>query len=159
MVTKKTSKKKPTKKKVSHKKTTKKKVAKKTSENKAIPTLKLQSENDIAMDFAVKAYKKFKKIIKSAVLFGSLAKQKISLGSDIDIVLIIDDVSINWDQELIAWYREELDKLILANPYRGSLHINTIKLSTWWQDLLKGDPVVLNVLRDGKALLDEISFN
>jgi len=146
-----------------HKKVVKKKHSKRakvsdTPKEKSVPTLKLQSEHDIAMDFAVKAYKKFDKIIKSIVLFGSVAKRKISLGSDIDIVMIIDDVSINWDQELIAWYREELDKIVLENPYRGSLHINTIKLSTWWQDLLKGDPVVLNVLRTGEAMIDYGGF-
>ncbi len=123
-----------------------------------IPTLNLKTESEIAMDFAVKAYQKFNKIIKSVVLFGSLAKKRISLGSDIDIIIIIDDVSLNWDQELIAWYREELDKLILENPYRASLHINTTKLSTWWQDLLKGDPVVLNILRSGEPILDNGGF-
>jgi len=158
MVTKKNSKKKVVKKSTKKKSTKKKATEKKEISEKSVPTLKLQSEHDIAMDFAVKSYKKFKKIIKSIALFGSLSKQKISLGSDIDIVIIIDDVSINWDQELIAWYREELDKIVLENPYRGSLHINTIKLSTWWQDLLKGDPVVLNVLREGQVLIDEGGF-
>jgi len=138
--------------------------SKKTEEQKQdspkdkIPTLNLKTEHDIAMDFAVKAYQKFSKIIKSVVLFGSLAKKRISLGSDIDIIMIIDDVSLNWDQELIAWYREELDKLILENPYRASIHINTTKLSTWWQDLLKGDPVVLNILRSGEPILDNGGF-
>ncbi|VVB82336.1 Uncharacterised protein [uncultured archaeon] len=68
--------------------------------------------------------------------------------------MIIDDVSIVWDQELIGWYREELDKLIRKNPYQKDLHINTIKLSTWWEDLMRGDPVVLNVLRYGEAMID-----
>ena len=113
---------------------------------KNFTTLKLKRESDIAMDFAVKVYKKFDKIVKSIVLFGSTTKQTSVAGSDIDIIIIIDDVSIKWDQKLIAWYRQELDKILRANPYRKSLHINTIKLSTWWEDLLKGDPVVLNVL-------------
>ena len=90
------------------------------------PTLNLQTEHDIAMDFAVKVYKKFDKIIKSVVLFGSTAKKTQEKGSDIDIVIIIDDASIMWDQELIAWYREELEKIILENPYKHSLHVNTI---------------------------------
>jgi uncharacterized protein (UPF0332 family) len=69
-------------------------------------------------------------------------------------VIIIDDATIVWDQELIAWYREELDKLLRANPYNKSLHINTIKLTTWWEDLMRGDPVVLNILRYGESLID-----
>jgi predicted nucleotidyltransferase/uncharacterized protein (UPF0332 family) len=118
------------------------------------PTMNITSEKDIAMDFATKVYTKFNKIIKSIVLFGSSAKKLSVEGSDIDIIIIIDDCTIQWDEELIAWYREELGKVIKLNPYKKSLHINSVKLSTWWDDLLRGDPVVVNVLRWGEALID-----
>lgn len=119
-----------------------------------IPTLQLKREHEIALDFATKVYKKFDKSIKSIILFGSTVKQTAVAGSDIDIIIVIDDVSIRWDQEMIAWYREELDKIIRANPYQKALHLNTIKLSTWWNDLMRGDPVVINVLRYGESLID-----
>lgn len=125
---------------------------------KNFPTLQLKLESDIAMDFAIKAYEKFDKLVKSIVLFGSSVKQDVVAGSDIDIVLIIDDVAVSWDEELIAWYREELDKLVRQNPYEKSLHINTIKLSTWWEDLIRGDPVVLNILRYGESMIDFAGF-
>jgi len=145
------------------KKSSKKKFVKKTKKKseineKDIPTLKLKSESAIAMDFATKAYKKFEKSIKSIILFGSAVKQTSVSGSDIDIIIILDDVSINWDQELIAWYRQELDKILRANPYKKDLHINTVKLSTWWEDLLKGDPVIINILRYGEAMIDMAGF-
>jgi predicted nucleotidyltransferase/uncharacterized protein (UPF0332 family) len=117
-------------------------------------TMKLFAERDIAMDFATKVYKKFTEMIKSVILFGSSAKKVSTPDSDIDIIVIIDDVSIKWDLELIAWYREELGKIISANPYRKSLHINTVKLSSWWSDLIRGDPVVVNVIRYGDPLID-----
>lgn len=117
-------------------------------------TLELTEERDIAMDFAAKVYEKFGQIIKSIVLFGSVAKREASLGSDIDIVIIIDDATIQWDQELIAWYREELGKIVQLNPYKKSLHLNTVKLSTWWNELLRGEPVVINMIRWGEALID-----
>jgi len=143
----------------SNKKSKKKsKISKKVKVNKDFPTLQLKKEADIAMDFAAKVYKKFDKMIKSVVLFGSAAKQAAVTGSDIDIIIIIDDVTVNWDQELIAWYRQELEKLIKNNPYQGNLHINTIKLSTWWEDLIKGDPVVINILRYGEAMIDLAGF-
>jgi len=140
-----------------------KKIDSKKKEDKkkskiSIPTLQLKSEHEIAMDFAVKAYQKFDKIIKSIALFCSLTKKKIEAGSDIDIIVLIDDAAIKWDQELIAWYREELEKLLKANPYQGSLHINTIKLTTWWEDLLRGDPLVMNILRNGEPLIDMAGF-
>jgi len=125
---------------------------------KNISTLQLKTEDDISMDFAVKIYKKFDKIVKSIVLFGSSTKQNAVPGSDIDIMILIDDASIKWDQELIAWYREELEKIIQESPYKKSLHINTIKLTTWWEDLMRGDPVVLSILRYGEALIDAGGF-
>jgi len=150
------------------KKVSKKKIVKKTTsrsesgkskiDSKNLPTLKLKKEDEIAMDFAVKVYKKFDKMVKSVVLFGSSTKQTATTESDIDIVIILDDVSINWEQELIAWYRTELDKILSTSPYQKSLHINTIKLSTWWKDLMKGDPVVLNILRYGEAIIDMAGF-
>lgn len=117
-------------------------------------TMKINNERDIALDFATKVYKKFSEMIKSIVLFGSSAKQISLPESDIDIIIIIDDVSVKWDLELISWYREELGKIIATNPYKKSLHINTVKLSTWWEDLLRGDPVVVNVIRYGDTLID-----
>jgi len=117
-------------------------------------TLLIAGEREIAADFAMKVYEEFDQMIKSVVLFGSSAKKVSTPDSDIDIIIIIDDVSVRWDQELIAWYREELGKLIKANPYRKSLHINSVKLTTWWEDLMRGDPVVINVLRYGDALID-----
>ncbi|MBW6442340.1 nucleotidyltransferase domain-containing protein [Patescibacteria group bacterium] len=122
------------------------------------PTLKLKKERDIAMDFATKAYQRFDKIIKSIILFGSTVKQTQVSGSDIDIILLIDDMAINWDQELIGWYRTELEKLLKDNPYQINLHINTVKLSTWWEDLMRGDPLILNILRHGESIIDLAGF-
>ncbi|MCD4771727.1 nucleotidyltransferase domain-containing protein [archaeon] len=131
----------------------KKPVVKKVSAKNSL-TMKIAGEREIASDFAMKVYDKFDQMIKSIVLFGSSAKKVSTPSSDIDIIVIIDDVSIRWDEELIAWYREELRKLIVRNPYRKSLHVNTVKLSTWWDDMMRGDPVVINVLRYGDALVD-----
>ena len=117
-------------------------------------TLQLVKRRDIASDFATKAYAKFDKIIKSIILFGSTAKGVAEEKSDIDIIIIIDDCTIQWDEELIAWYREELGKLIKENPYKKALHINSIRLSTWWDEMLRGEPVAINVIRFGEALID-----
>ena len=119
-----------------------------------LPVLNLKTDSDVAMDFATKVYSKFNKLIKSVIHFGSTAKKTSVPGSDIDIIIIIDDAAIRWDEELITWYRESLEKIIHANNYQKDLHINTIKLTTWWEDLMRGDPVVLNVIRDGNSLID-----
>ncbi|MAH47396.1 hypothetical protein CMI37_16350 [Candidatus Pacearchaeota archaeon] len=118
------------------------------------PTMKITAERDIAMDFATKLYKEFDQMIKSVVIFGSSAKKISTPDSDIDIIVVIDDVAIQWDAELVAHYRDTLASIIKTNPYKKSLHINTVKLSTWWQDLMRGDPIIVNILRYGDALID-----
>ncbi len=117
-----------------------------------------RNDREIAMDFSVKVYKKFDKMIKAIVLFGSSAKNTATSNSDIDLVIIIDDATIQWDQELIAWYREELGKLAKSHNYIKELHLTTVKITTWWNDLMKGDPTVINMLRYGEALVDVGGF-
>lgn len=74
---------------------------------------KFRTDKDIAMDFATKVQRKFDHLVKATVLFGSQASGDVKPGSDIDIVIILDDAAINWDMELTAWYREELENLLL----------------------------------------------
>jgi predicted nucleotidyltransferase/uncharacterized protein (UPF0332 family) len=131
--------------------------AKKVKES-AGERIHLTNEREIALDFATAAHKKFDKMIKASVLFGSQVKNTATAHSDIDIIFILDDAGINWDLELVAWYREELGKLVAEKHYQKELHINTVKLTTWWQDLLRGDPVVINIIRYGDVLIDVGGF-
>ncbi|MBI5391526.1 nucleotidyltransferase domain-containing protein [Candidatus Woesearchaeota archaeon] len=128
------------------------------SHKKRVINQKLDQDKDIAFDFATKAYKKFKDIIKSVVLFGSVPKKEINLKSDIDIVIIIDDCTVNWDDELIAWYREELGRLISIQKYSKELHINTVTLSAFWEELREGEPLIINIIRYGEVLVDVGGF-
>jgi predicted nucleotidyltransferase len=128
------------------------------SSKKNFPTLKLKTERDIAMDFAQKVIQKFDTLVKAVVLFGSTAKHKEIIGSDIDIIIVVDDATINFDEAFIMWYREELGKIVQSNPYKKDLHINTVKITTWWEDLLKGDPTIINVIRYGDPLIDVGGF-
>jgi len=114
----------------------------------------LLSEYDIAYDFAAKVYDKFKQVIKSIVLFGSTAKHTQQRRSDIDIIIIIDDATIKWTQELVAWYRQELAKLTGSVKYLKRLHVNTVTLTTFWNEAIVGEPVVINVIRYGIPLID-----
>lgn len=114
----------------------------------------ITDERGIAMDFSTRVYKKFNKLVKSVVLFGSSVKNSSTPDSDVDIMIIVDDASIVWDGELIAWYREELGKIVAEKPYTKNLHVNTTKLTTWWSDMMRGDPVVINIIRYGEAIID-----
>jgi len=113
----------------------------------------LEETYNIAYDFATEAYKIFQHIVKSIVLFGSVAKDS-KQQNDIDIIIFVDDATIQWDEELIAWYREELQKIVAKNKHRDKLHINTVTLSVFWDEFKNGEPVALNIVRYGKTLID-----
>jgi len=138
----------------------KKKTSKKKKVKKSKSERKILNEKDIAMDLAQAVHIKFDRMVKASVLFGSQTKGTSKAGSDIDIIFIIDDSSIDWDLELISWYREELGKIISDKTkyYNRDFHINTIKLTTFWEDMMYGDPVVINILRFGESLIDSGSF-
>lgn len=123
-----------------------------------LPTLKLTTRRDIAMDFAEKVVKKFDSLVKAVILFGSTAKDNTKVGSDIDIIIIVDDATIRFDEKFTMWYREELGNIVQTNPYKKDLHINTVKITTWWDDLIKGDPTIINVIRYGEVLIDVGGF-
>jgi predicted nucleotidyltransferase len=132
-----------------------KKISRKSRPKKEVSkTLELNDDREIAFDFAKKLYAKLGKVIKSIVLFGSAAKRVSHEKSDVDVVIIIDDATVLWDQELIAWYREEVGKIISANPYLKPLHINTVRLTTWWSEMIRGEPVIINIIRWGEPLID-----
>jgi predicted nucleotidyltransferase/uncharacterized protein (UPF0332 family) len=142
------------------KKTKTKKASKKTRKRSVKKIIKpdFSKDRDIASDFAVKIYERFDKLIKAVVLFGSSAKGTAKTSSDIDIIVLIDDASVVWDQQLIAWYREELAKIASSKKYKKDIHITTTKLTTWWSDLMKGDPTILNIIRYGDVLVDVGGF-
>ena len=118
----------------------------------------LENDYDIAYDFAVKAYNKFQDVIKSIALFGSVAKKTPYKKSDIDIIIIVDDCTVLWDEELIAWYRENLAIMLEKQCYKKMIHINTVTLTAFWKEIQEGDPTAINVLRYGTPLIDYGGF-
>lgn len=113
----------------------------------------MEENYEIAYDFATETYKKFQQVIKSIVLFGSVAKDS-KKQNDIDIIIFVDDATIQWDEELIAWYREELRKIVANNKHGDRLHINTVTLSVFWEEFKNGEPIAINIVRYGKTLID-----
>ncbi|MCX8147358.1 MAG: hypothetical protein N3D84_02735 [Candidatus Woesearchaeota archaeon] len=113
-----------------------------------------KEEFDIAFKFAEMAYKEFGSFIKSIAIFGSTAKKekKIPEEGDIDILIIVDDLSINITPAVAEAYRLIVEKLIRDISLR--LHVTTLKLTSFWEFIRIGDPVAINILRDGLSLLD-----
>lgn len=113
-----------------------------------------EKDYKIAYSFTAKLIKNFKSIIKAVVLFGSVAKNKASKKSDIDVMVLVDDASVKWDAEVIAWYREEVAKIVRAEGWASQLHINTVTLSSFWDNIMRGEPAAINVLRYGIQVYD-----
>jgi len=109
----------------------------------------------LARKFAAKLKEEFGDFVKVVVLFGSSVKKKNS--KDIDILVLIDDVSIVITQEIAETYRIIVEKLVLKISTK--LHITSVKLSTFWEYIRAGDPIGINMLRDGVAIIDTGIFS
>ncbi len=115
-----------------------------------------QSDLDLAYQFAKDIHKEFKTFIRAIILFGSTARQK-HKGHDIDIMLVIDDLSMQLTKELIQTYRIITEQVIARVSVK--LHVTTLRLTSFWEYVRSGDPVIINVLRDGFAILDTGFFD
>ncbi len=111
----------------------------------------------LARQFSKKLYEEFNEFVKVAVLFGSLTKETMNPQSDIDILTIIDDVKMELTQEILDAYQIITEKIIIDTSNR--LHIHTIALTSFWEFVRNGDPVIINILRDGVALIDHGFFS
>jgi len=112
---------------------------------------------DIAREFASKLYKEMSDIIKVTALFGSSAR-KVSKTNDIDILVVVDDVTIQWTLDLVETYRLIVEKIV-ADTAPEELHITTMKLTSFWDYLRNGDAIAINILRDGVSLIDHDMFD
>lgn len=106
---------------------------------------------DLAYQFAKKIYQEFKELVKAVVVFGSSVRGK-NVKGDIDVLIVIDDLSVKLSQELLEAYRVITEKTMLKVSKR--LHITTLKFTTFWEHVKSGDPIAINILRDGVALID-----
>jgi hypothetical protein len=111
---------------------------------------------DIAYDFSKKAIKEFGVFIKSIAIFGSTVRVETKQHNDIDMLVIVDDLSVVMSPELVETYRVIMERII-ANSSK-KLHVTTLRMTNFWDYVRKGDPIGLNILRDGVALYDTNLF-
>ena len=53
-----------------------------------------KKDMDIARDFATKLYKEFGNFLKAVIIFGSVAKKTTTTKSDLDLLVIVDDIAL-----------------------------------------------------------------
>jgi len=106
---------------------------------------------DIAYDFSKKVYHEFGNFIKAIVLFGSVTKPRKKEG-DIDVLIIIDDVTVKLTPEFVESYRVIVQRIVLHTS--PMIHVTTMKLTNFFEYAKVGDPIGINMLRDGVPLVD-----
>ncbi|MFH1399835.1 MAG: nucleotidyltransferase domain-containing protein [Candidatus Woesearchaeota archaeon] len=111
-----------------------------------------KEELALAYKFTSAIYKEFGEFVRAVVLFGSAARQQQTDKSDIDILIIVDDVSIILSAEVAEAYRIIIEKAVVE--ISPKLHVTTLKLSSFWQYIRAGDPIGVNILREGLPLMD-----
>ncbi len=102
-------------------------------------------------EFTAQIVKKFGTFIKAVVVFGSFARKVEKEDSDIDVLVIVDDSFAPLDKALYLAYQNEMSKLTQAFP---KFHVNTVTISQFWDSARRGDPLIIQILRDGIALVD-----
>src|SRR3989344_2542423 len=106
----------------------------------------------VAQKFAQELKNELGDFMLSAVVFGSSARKEATPESDIDVLVITDDTRFQLSEALIEGYRLIVEKLVIRTSPK--LHITSMTFTSFWEYTKAGDPVVVNILRDGVALID-----
>jgi predicted nucleotidyltransferase len=94
--------------------------------------------------------KKFGEIVKSVLIFGSVARGDLKPTSDADVWIILDDTLSKTSVDLER-VKEEI--VSMAESLKD-LHVQTTYLTEFWQWVRAGSPELVNFLRYGLVLYD-----
>ncbi len=100
----------------------------------------------------IRSYLEALKILepKLVILFGSIAKKKFGVGSDVDLLVVSDKLPENFKERMRLLY--ELDKT------NAPLDVKGYKCEEVKRMLIKGHPTILDALEDGLILFAEKDF-
>jgi predicted nucleotidyltransferase len=111
----------------------------------------------LAQKFADILHKELQDFLMGVVVFGSHVRREATEKSDIDVLVVTNDATYQLSAALIETYKLIVDKSI-ANT-SDKLHITSMTFTSFWEYVKAGDPVVVNILRDGIALRDSGFFD
>ena len=106
----------------------------------------------LVQKFTDKLQKEFGDFLMGVVAFGSKVRRETSEKSDIDVLVVTNDATYQLNNPLIETYRIIVNKLIAETSPK--LHVTSMTFTSFWEYAKAGDPVVVNILRDGVALID-----
>ena len=131
---------------------------------------------DISFKFAKEVMSELNSFIKSIVLFGSssrkvmqslngellnsteknLSMHSFNEDSDIDILIVFDDLRFAVSKEVLEFYKLVISKA--RKKVSKRLHITTLSYTSFYEFSRVADPIVINILRDGFIIYDEGPF-
>lgn len=116
--------------------------------------LLMKARINLIRDFAAKAREKFGKYIKAVIIFGSFARGDFTLGSDTDVLVLLDDTESEKpiDDDLKQKLHEKLQGL--ADSVDKNIHVQLHLLSEFWDYIRNGDALFFNYLRTGMPIYD-----
>lgn len=106
----------------------------------------------LAKRFADELKKEFRDFLIGVVVFGSAVRRESTAQSDIDVLVLTDDATFAINEPMVEGYRIIVENLIPRISMK--LHITSMTLTSFWEHAKAGDPVVVNILRDGVPLLE-----
>jgi predicted nucleotidyltransferase len=107
----------------------------------------------VVREFSRQLLIELKELVKSIVLFGSNVNNTQKIDSDIDIMIVLDNVSVFVTPELRGAYNIIVQKL--NNEIgKNKIHVMTTNLSDFFDMSRKADPVLVNILRFGLPVFD-----
>lgn len=109
----------------------------------------------IAQKFTKNLIDKFKRSVKSVIVYGSTATGKHNKHSDIDIFVIMDDTKI--EQEIPQEVKDRIwnEMLKLAKETDDNITLQAFMFITeFWENLRTAEPVLIAILRSGVPVFD-----
>lgn len=105
-------------------------------------------------EYSVKVREKFGKYVKAVVIFGSFARGNYTVGSDIDVLIILDDTES--DKGIDQALRDSLHNQMqdLASKIDKEMHVQLHTLTEFWDYIRNGDALFFNYLRTGIPVYD-----
>lgn len=110
----------------------------------------------IVRSFAKRLKQEFGDFLKIVVLFGSAARRQASPRADIDVLVVINDLAIRMTREVIESYKIIIEQIVGKLSTR--LHVTSMTLTSFWEYIRAGDPVAINILRDGVPVIGQGIF-
>ncbi len=107
---------------------------------------------EIAKKFSEKVLQRFGDLIKAVVLFGSTVKGKES--GDVDVLIIVDDTVIPWTTQTFSMVFNGIGEILEKMEEKEKIHSNILTLTAFIENVIKGDPITVNIIRNSTAIYD-----